>query len=187
MVGQGSPQSNMMRLLDASPSNGAQTIVIRCGDKGALAVTRRGLHEGSILGFMLPAVEGTQVVDVTGCGNAFCGGFLASFIGMTGEAGDLLQSMAWGNTAASFMAEEKGVPKIGIMKLKEKALQRFGILKGKAQQLHNLRSKCSTAISCQLRQRERRSTMIAWKLTCTATNSYLTSLRPPCARTLRWF
>jgi hypothetical protein len=26
--------------------------------------------------------------------------------------------MAWGNTAASFMAEEKGVPKIGIMKLK---------------------------------------------------------------------
>jgi hypothetical protein len=81
----GSPQSNMMRLLDASPSNGAQTIVIRCGDKGALAVTRRGLHEGSILGFMLLAVEGTQVVDVTGCGNAFCGGFLASFIGMTGE------------------------------------------------------------------------------------------------------
>ncbi|GAX73153.1 hypothetical protein CEUSTIGMA_g606.t1 [Chlamydomonas eustigma] len=118
MVGRGSPQKNMMTLLDASPCDGAQTIVIRCGDKGAMAATRKGPSQDSSIGFMLPAVEDTQVVDVTGCGNAFCGGFLASFIGKTGKAGDLLESLAWGSTAASFMAEEKGVPKMGVLQLK---------------------------------------------------------------------
>ena len=56
----------------------------------------------------------TQVVDVTGCGNAFCGGFLSSF----DRSRDVLKSALWGGVAASCMAEEMGVPKAGIPNLK---------------------------------------------------------------------
>lgn len=47
-----------------------------------------------------------EVVDVTGCGNAFCGGFLASRL--AGEG--LLDGAVWGSVAASLMAEAVGVP-----------------------------------------------------------------------------
>jgi hypothetical protein len=54
----------------------------------------------------VPAVPSTQVVDVTGCGNAFCGGFLAGL-----DAGLSLQdSGVWGCVAGSIMAEAQGVP-----------------------------------------------------------------------------
>lgn len=54
----------------------------------------------------VPAVPGTQVVDVTGCGNACCGGFLAGL-----QAGQGLRSSAvWGCVAGSIMAEAQGVP-----------------------------------------------------------------------------
>ena len=66
------------------------------------------------MGWEVPAVSETRVVDVTGCGNAFCGGFLSSF----DQSRDLLKSAIWGAVAASFMAEEKGVPKAGIPSLK---------------------------------------------------------------------
>lgn len=47
-----------------------------------------------------------EVVDVTGCGNAFCGGFLGSRL--AGE--DLLDGAVWGSVAASLMAQAVGVP-----------------------------------------------------------------------------
>ena len=62
----------------------------------------------------VPAIADTQVVDVTGCGNAFCGGFLASF----GWGGSLAESAVLGSVAASFMAEERGVPKTSLRDLK---------------------------------------------------------------------
>jgi hypothetical protein len=54
----------------------------------------------------VPAVPDTRVVDVTGCGNACCGGFLAGL-----QAGQGLHSSAvWGSVAGSIMAEAQGVP-----------------------------------------------------------------------------
>jgi hypothetical protein len=54
----------------------------------------------------VPAVPDTRVVDVTGCGNAFCGGFLAGL-----DSGlNLQQSGIWGCVAGSIMAEAQGVP-----------------------------------------------------------------------------
>lgn len=45
-------------------------------------------------------------MDVTGCGNAFCGGFLAGL-----DAGlGVLDSARWGCVAGSIMAEWQGVP-----------------------------------------------------------------------------
>ena len=45
---------------------------------------------------------------MTGCGNAFCGGFLAAWQ----RTRDLKTAAAWGCAAASFMAECQAVPSL---------------------------------------------------------------------------
>ena len=70
--------------------------------------SEKGKESRSSHSTMKPAfldIEG-EVVDVTGCGNAFCGGFLASRL--AGEG--LLDAAVWGSVAASLMAEAVGVP-----------------------------------------------------------------------------
>lgn len=79
----------------------------------------------------VPAVPQTHVVDVTGCGNAFCGGFLAGL-----DSGlSLEQSGTWGCVAGSIMAEAQGVPTADVAKLLATArakqqllLQQMGLL-----------------------------------------------------------
>ncbi len=80
------------RLLDAAGPDGAKTIVLRRGEHGVLAAKAaaapqrgedyyqggRDPNYGKREAWAIPAVKDTRVVDVTGCGNAFCGGFLAS-------------------------------------------------------------------------------------------------------------
>ena len=51
----------------------------------------------------LPAATGDPV-DPTGCGDAFCGGFL---VGLA-ETGDLRVAMAHGTVAAGFVASDHG-------------------------------------------------------------------------------
>jgi sugar/nucleoside kinase (ribokinase family) len=53
----------------------------------------------------IPAVE-TTVVDPTGAGNAFCGGFLAGWV----QTGNLLTAGLYGVVAASFLVEQVGLP-----------------------------------------------------------------------------
>jgi bifunctional ADP-heptose synthase (sugar kinase/adenylyltransferase) len=61
----------------------------------------------------VPAVPDTRVVDVTGCGNAFCGGMLAGL-----DAGlSVADSGAWGCVAGSIMAEHQGVPSADVQQL----------------------------------------------------------------------
>jgi hypothetical protein len=61
----------------------------------------------------VPAVPNTQVVDVTGCGNAFCGGFLAGL-----DTGLSLQDAGvWGCVVGSIMAEAQGVPTANVQLL----------------------------------------------------------------------
>jgi sugar/nucleoside kinase (ribokinase family) len=48
------------------------------------------------------------VVDPTGAGNAYCGGFLAGYI----ETGDVLTAARYGAIAASFLVEQAGLPEI---------------------------------------------------------------------------
>jgi hypothetical protein len=76
----------------------------------------------------VPAVPNTQVVDVTGCGNAFCGGFLAGL-----DAGLSLQdSGVWGCVAGSIMAAAQGVPTADVASLlpaaRAKQLQLLGLM-----------------------------------------------------------
>ena len=51
----------------------------------------------------MPATS-ADPVDPTGCGDAFCGGFL---VGLT-ETGDLRSAMAYGAVSASFAGEGHG-------------------------------------------------------------------------------
>ncbi|KXZ47604.1 hypothetical protein GPECTOR_34g763 [Gonium pectorale] len=173
IVGPGTPEELALRLLSLSPPGGADVVVVRCGPAGVLVARRPpALAEGrqpwgqeGALGsqveaaaleaeaYQVPAVADTRVVDVTGCGNAFCGGFLAALYrggraagkgtdprpnndvsggdgGGSPAAGppswlgrsDLATAGAWGCVAASFMAEERGVPLTPIPQLQAKSV-----------------------------------------------------------------
>ncbi|KAG2485560.1 hypothetical protein HYH03_015725 [Edaphochlamys debaryana] len=140
LVGPGTPEELASRLLALSPPGGAGVVVVRCGASGVLAARRRpGRGEEEAEAYQIPSVADTRVVDVTGCGNAFCGGFLASMYrqgrrseepgapaeGTVGEApppawlgaSSLAEAGAWGCVAASLMAEERGVPTTPIREL----------------------------------------------------------------------
>ncbi|GLI71434.1 hypothetical protein VaNZ11_016648 [Volvox africanus] len=133
--------------------------------------------------YRVPAVADTAVMDVTGCGNAFCGGFLAALYNGSGDvgfggkdgatsghadhtrvsasvsgvesiisrtefdsgsaldwngkqnppptwvqSGDLRLAGAWGCVAASFMAEERGVPLMRVADFQDRASARLKAL-----------------------------------------------------------
>lgn len=68
----------------------------------------------------VPVVPNLHIVDVTGCGNAFCGGFLASR-----QAGDSAwEAAVWGTAAASHMAECAAVPTCSPTVMHTAAVQR---------------------------------------------------------------
>jgi sugar/nucleoside kinase (ribokinase family) len=67
-------------------------IGVKCGPDGALVHAA-----GSSTVLAVPPV-GADVVDATGAGDAFCGGFLAGFA----ERGDAVQGALWGSVAASY-------------------------------------------------------------------------------------
>ncbi|KAI9866233.1 MAG: hypothetical protein M1823_009171, partial [Watsoniomyces obsoletus] len=50
-----------------------------------------------------------KVVDTTGAGNTFLGGFT---VGQS-ETGDLMEAAQYGSVAASFLAEQVGPPALG--------------------------------------------------------------------------
>jgi sugar/nucleoside kinase (ribokinase family) len=78
--------------------------VFRCGKHGCLVATT------SIMKW-LPAYHqtGKKVVDPTGCGNAFCGGFCAGWIE---SGGNMITAATYGNIAASFVIEQFGLPQL---------------------------------------------------------------------------
>ena len=78
--------------------------VFRCGRHGCLVATRSMME-------WLPAYHQTaeMVVDPTGGGNAFCGGFCAGWVH---SHGDLRTAAAYGNIAASFVIEQLGLPRL---------------------------------------------------------------------------
>lgn len=81
---------------------GARNIAIRMGDQGSYVATQNGkaCH--------IPAVA-KKIVDVTGAGNAYCGGLL---VGITEEL-DIQDAALRAAVSASFAMEQFGVPTFG--------------------------------------------------------------------------
>jgi sugar/nucleoside kinase (ribokinase family) len=77
-------------------------VVFRCGKHGCLVATPSMMK-------WLPAYHrtGEKVVDPTGGGNAFCGGFC---VGWRESKGDFVTAAMYGNIAASFVIEQFGLP-----------------------------------------------------------------------------
>jgi sugar/nucleoside kinase (ribokinase family) len=96
LVGDGEPSELVDRLAEA----GARIVALRQGEAGTLlynAESSESVH--------ISAVK-TQVVDPTGAGNAFCGGFLVGWI----QTGNLRTAGLYGTVAASFLVEQVGLP-----------------------------------------------------------------------------
>ncbi|KJX98665.1 pfkB family carbohydrate kinase like protein [Zymoseptoria brevis] len=84
---------------------GAGCIVVRAAEHGCLVMSHK------IGAVWLPAVypsESPKVVDTTGAGNAFLGGFAMGLL----ESGDFVLAAKYGQVAASFAIEQVGVPEV---------------------------------------------------------------------------
>ena len=88
--------------------------VLRMGEAGSLVA---GQGEAPVA---VPAVPVSRIVDVTGAGNAYCGGFL---VGLA-ETGDLGQAGRYGAVSASFALEQFGAM-FALESLRSRAEQRL--------------------------------------------------------------
>jgi sugar/nucleoside kinase (ribokinase family) len=77
---------------------GAQVVCIKLGAEGSIGFRSA---DGELVRMQAASVD---PVDPTGCGDAFCGGFL---VGMA-ETSDLSTAMAYGAVSAAFVAEDHG-------------------------------------------------------------------------------
>jgi len=79
---------------------GAPNVAIRMGAAGSIICTAAGDH------WQIPAVPPSALVDVTGAGNAYCGGFTVA----RGEGHSVLEAALRAAVSASFAIEQFGVP-----------------------------------------------------------------------------
>ena len=98
LTGEAAPDELARRLADT----GARIVTLRMGTDGSLIYSKA---QDTLL--HVPAVP-TTVVDPTGAGNAYCGGFLAGYI----QTGDVLTAARYGAIAASFLVEQVGLPSV---------------------------------------------------------------------------
>jgi cytidine kinase len=94
LTGLEDPRQVLAALLEA----GVRVAVLRMGEAGSL-VAGQGAAPVAV-----PAVPVATIVDVTGAGNAYCGGFL---VGLA-ETGDLGHAGRYGAVSASFALEQFG-------------------------------------------------------------------------------
>ncbi len=89
----------MRRMLE----DGARVAALRMGELGSLLAQR-----GDDRAYYIPAVDVPELVDQTGAGNSYCGGFLVGFC----RSGDLVEAGCFGAAAAAFTLEHVGCAEI---------------------------------------------------------------------------
>lgn len=77
---------------------GPKVVCVKVGARGVLAYDAQADSCWHV-----PAYQG-KVVDVTGCGDSFCGGFLSSYV----RDGDVHKAAVWGSISSSFNIERYG-------------------------------------------------------------------------------
>jgi sugar/nucleoside kinase (ribokinase family) len=105
----------------------AEVVIIRCAENGCLTVSRDDAP------LWLPpyyAYGAEEVVDPTGAGNAFLGGFTAGWM----KTRDAREASVYGSVASSFAIEQIGLPELRSVGDVEvwngvRVLERFGVYK----------------------------------------------------------
>ena len=101
LTGIGNPYSAAQEILEMGPS----FVIVKKGEHGAVLVHRDGI--AVVPAYPVP-LEG--VVDPTGAGDSFAGGFMA-YLERTGDLGfeSLRNALGWGTVTASFTLEQFGL------------------------------------------------------------------------------
>lgn len=97
---------------------GPRLIILRQGARGSLVYDRDTDHH-----WLVPAAR-AHVVDVTGGGNAYCGGFLVGWV----EHGDVVRAAARAAISAAITLEQVGPPAITPVLLEEAQARLAGCL-----------------------------------------------------------
>jgi sugar/nucleoside kinase (ribokinase family) len=110
-------ERNLVLAAHIIPDMGPAIVVIKRGEYGALLFTRHGAVEEQ---FAAPALPLPKIVDPTGAGDSFAGGFL----GYLARVGDLSpqtlrQAMICGSVMASFNVEAFGCERLQNLKWAE--------------------------------------------------------------------
>lgn len=109
---------DLLELTSPFVKAGARWCTLRRGASGAVVHENRSGNAWNI-----PPVSNINVIDTTGCGNAFCGAFLAAIQNENGSGAEVAGMFA--NAAACVMAEHQGVPQgLGIGEVREEVHQR---------------------------------------------------------------
>jgi len=91
---------NLVRAADAIRMMGAKAVIVKRGDSGALL-----FHESGV--FAAPALPLAEVVDPTGAGDSFAGGFMGSLARSPELNPDAIRrAMIYGSVLASFSVED---------------------------------------------------------------------------------
>src|SRR4051794_36120910 len=106
-------QPNLVRAAREVMEMGPRTVVAKQGEYGAALFTEEGF-------FALPAYPLEAVVDPTGAGDSFAGGFLG-YVASRDDVSDeeLRRAMVYGSTLASYNVEEFGTERVGRLAREE--------------------------------------------------------------------
>jgi sugar/nucleoside kinase (ribokinase family) len=106
-------ESNVLKAARAAQKMGATAVVVKRGEYGAILVT--GEHT-----FYAPAYPLADVVDPTGAGDTFAGGFLGLLDRLaSSDPAVLRQAVVMGSTIASFTVEQFSLDRLRELDLKQ--------------------------------------------------------------------
>ena len=93
-------ESNLLNAARAILRNGPQRVIIKKGEHGAISITESSF-------FSAPAYPLANVVDPTGAGDCFAGGFMGYLASVDDVSeGSIRKAMMYGTVAASFNIED---------------------------------------------------------------------------------
>jgi sugar/nucleoside kinase (ribokinase family) len=117
-------QPNLLRAAREVMGLGPSVVVAKQGEYGAALFTENGF-------FALPAFPLETVIDPTGAGDSFAGGFLGYLSSQDDWTDDasLRRAMTYGSVVASFNVEEFGTERVSRL-TREEIDERFELLRG---------------------------------------------------------